>query len=433
MKGPEVVQNDSMSTSRDPALALLPLVIMGVSGSGKSTLGEALARSLGRDFVDGDDLHPASNLAKMRRGQPLDDADRAPWLEAIARLLGDPRAHPAGVVVACSALKRAYRDAFRSAAQLRFVFLDADRPLIERRFEARAAHFMPRTLIASQFEALERPDAGERDVLTLDANLPVEDAVRTAVEWFAGRIDHEHSILDSWQANAAPWASAIQEGRIASRTQVTNRGIVDAVRELSVRRVLDLGCGEGWLARALSLEGIAVTGIDAVDSLIAEARRLGGGTFAVCSYSDLAHGRFDQGNFDAAVCNFSLLGDESVETLCRSLPRYLAPSAHLVIQTLHPVVSCGRQPYQDGWREGSWEGFGPGFADPAPWYFRTLASWLALLARCGYRLIGCREPTAPGAGAPASIIFVARAPSAEAPGAAPDRESRPRQDPAKFT
>jgi carbohydrate kinase (thermoresistant glucokinase family) len=387
---------------------------MGVSGSGKSSFGAALARTMGTDFVDGDDLHPASNIEKMRRGLPLDDADRAPWLRAIAAVLADHASHPTGVVVACSALKRTYRDALRSAHGVKFVFLDADPALIERRFKTRAGHFMPGTLIASQFDALERPSATAGDVLTIDAALPVDAAVRAAVEFFGARwaaADRkEDSILRSWQSNAAPWTRAIREERIASRTLVTNRAITETVLDLRARRVLDIGCGEGWLARALGAEGVAVTGIDAVDSLITEARRLGHGTFAVCSYADLADGRFEAHDFDAAVCNFSLLGEDSVERLCRTLRGHLAPSAHLIIQTLHPVASCGNQPYRDGWRPGSWSGFEPEFSDPAPWYFRTVSSWLALLLRCGYQLIDCREPTAPDAPTPSSIIFVARVP-----------------------
>jgi carbohydrate kinase (thermoresistant glucokinase family) len=387
---------------------------MGVSGSGKTSIGSALARAMGRDFVDGDDLHPASNIDKMRQGRPLDDSDRAPWLRAIAGVLADHASHPAGVVVACSALKRAYRDALRSVPGVQFVFLDADRALIERRFETRDRNFMPGTLIASQFEALERPSPSESGVLIIDAALPVDAAVRTAVDFFGARSAAAHaqetSIIRSWQSNAAPWTRAIREERIASRTVVTNRAILDTVLALRARRVLDIGCGEGWLARALGAEGVAVTGIDAVDSLIAEARRIGGATFAVCSYADLADGRFEARGFDAAVCNFSLLGEDSVETLCRSLPRYLSPSAHLVIQTLHPVAACGDQPYRDGWRPGSWSGFGPEFSNPAPWYFRTLGSWLALLRRCDYQLIDCIEPTVPEAAAPSSIIFLARVP-----------------------
>jgi carbohydrate kinase (thermoresistant glucokinase family) len=387
---------------------------MGVSGSGKTSIGSALARAMGRDFVDGDDLHPASNIDKMRQGRPLDDSDRAPWLRAIAGVLADHASHPAGVVVACSALKRAYRDALRSVPGVQFVFLDADRALIERRFETRDRNFMPGTLIASQFEALERPSPSESGVLIIDAALPVDAAVRTAVDFFGARSAAAHaqetSIIRSWQSNAAPWTRAIRDERIASRTVVTNRAILDTVLALRARRVLDIGCGEGWLARALGAEGVAVTGIDAVDSLIAEARRIGGATFAVCSYADLADGRFEARGFDAAVCNFSLLGEDSVETLCRSLPRYLSPSAHLVIQTLHPVAACGDQPYRDGWRPGSWSGFGPEFSNPAPWYFRTLGSWLALLRRCDYQLIDCIEPTVPEAAAPSSIIFLARVP-----------------------
>jgi carbohydrate kinase (thermoresistant glucokinase family) len=392
---------------------MTPIVVMGVTGSGKSSFGSALARTLACDFVDGDDLHPAANIEKMREGRPLDDADRAPWLRAIAAELADHDSHPAGVVVACSALKRMYRDALRSVKGVQFVFLNADRALIEQRFKTRTGHFMPGTLIASQFAALERPPATESDVLTVDAALPVDAAVRIAADFFGARCSaarEENSIIRSWRSNATPWVRAIREARIASRTLVTNGAILDTVLALRAQRVLDIGCGEGWLSRALGAAGVAVTGIDAVDSLIAEARRLGGAAFAVCSYEEFADGRFEPRDFDAAVCNFSLLGEESVETLCRTLRGHLVPLGHLVIQTLHPVTACGNQLYRDGWRAGSWAGFGSEFSDPAPWYFRTLSSWLALLVRCDYRLIQCLEPTAPDASGPSSIIFVARVP-----------------------
>ncbi|MGD0493972.1 MAG: gluconokinase, GntK/IdnK-type [Steroidobacteraceae bacterium] len=395
-----------------PRCSRLPVVVMGVSGSGKSTFGSALARAMGREFVDGDDLHSAANVDKMRRGQPLDDADRAPWLRAIAAVLADGASYPRGVVVACSSLKRAYRDALRAAHRLQFVFLDAARPLIERRLEARRNHFMSQALIASQFDVLERPDHAETDILTLDAAAPVDAAVRAAVDYFSKRSSLDESredlILRSWRTNATSWARAIHDQRITSRTLVTNRAIVDTVLALAVRNVLDIGCGEGWLARALSLKGLAVTGIDATDSLIAEARTLGGGTFEVRDYADLVEGRFEHRDFDAAVCNFSLLGEDSVDSLCRAVRRYLKPSGYLVIQTLHPVAACGDHPYRDGWRPGSWSGFGPEFGDPPPWYFRTLNSWLALLRRFGYELVDCREPIAPDAPVPSSIIFVGR-------------------------
>jgi len=220
-----------------------PLVIMGVSGSGKSTFGSALARALDMSFVDGDDLHPAANVDKMRRGDPLNDDDREPWLRAITAVLKDDASHPSGVVVACSALKRRYRDTLRAAHGLRFVFLDAERRLAEERVEARPGHFMPSDLIASQFEALERPDDTETDVVTVDARLPVGAAVRAAIDLLGERSSaaqtQEQSILRSWNVNAAPWTHAVREERIDSRTHVTNRAIIEPLLALSVRRVLD--------------------------------------------------------------------------------------------------------------------------------------------------------------------------------------------------
>ena len=220
---------------------------------------------------------------------------------------------------------------------------------------------------------------------------------------------HEQQIIRSWNTNAKPWARVIQAGSIRSRKLVTDKAIVDAVVGVNPSRVLDLGCGEGWLARALSRSGMKVTGIDAVPELVAEAVRLGEAEFQVCDYGSIAARRWHSGPFAAAVCNFSLLGKESVESLLGGLGNYLEESGYFIVQTLHPVCACGDHPYQDGWRPGNWLGFSAEFSDPAPWYFRTLESWWTMLRRSGFEVQDCREPTAPAATAPASIIFICKA------------------------
>jgi 2-polyprenyl-3-methyl-5-hydroxy-6-metoxy-1,4-benzoquinol methylase len=214
------------------------------------------------------------------------------------------------------------------------------------------------------------------------------------------------SIVASWRKNAEAWTAAVREQRIESRMLVTDRAIVEAVLSRSPRRVLDIGCGEGWLGRALAGRGIELLGIDVVPSLIARAQAAGGGDFRVASYEEAAAGALDF-TADVAVCNFSLLGCESVDTIIAAIPSLLRPRGAFIVQTLHPSVACGDRPYQDGWREGSWDGFSSDFTDPAPWYFRTLASWLALLRRHRLRLLELREPVHPRWLRPASIIFIA--------------------------
>jgi 2-polyprenyl-3-methyl-5-hydroxy-6-metoxy-1,4-benzoquinol methylase len=223
----------------------------------------------------------------------------------------------------------------------------------------------------------------------------------------------EAQIVRSWNTNAKPWTKAIQTGSIRSRRLVTDQAIVDAVLNLTPRRVLDLGCGEGWLARALCASGIEVTGVDAVGELIAEARRLGGGEFHLQPYEAISSGRWRSEPFDAAVCNFSLLGKESVDSLIGAVGGYLCGAGHLIVQTLHPVAACGENRYQDGWRPGNWSGFSSDFRDPAPWYFRTLQSWISLLRTNGFELIECREPTVPDGAVPSSVIFVGKRCGAE--------------------
>ncbi len=132
---------------------------MGVSGSGKSTVGAALAQRLRVPFADADDLHPEANIAKMSRGEPLDDHDRYPWLESVGAWLAD---HADGGVMSCSALKRKYRDQLRHHTAIEFVLLAGSREVIERRQASRPGHFMPASLLSSQLATLEplEPDEG---------------------------------------------------------------------------------------------------------------------------------------------------------------------------------------------------------------------------------------------------------------------------------
>ena len=153
------------------------LIVMGVSGSGKSTIGEMLAERLGWTFEDGDRFHPASNVAKMSAGHPLTDEDRRPWLQAIANEID--RVCKAGerAVIACSALKRAYRDILvHGRDDVRIIFLDGTQDLIAARLAARKGHFMPPGLLASQFRTLE-PPAGDENPVTVSIDAAVETIV----------------------------------------------------------------------------------------------------------------------------------------------------------------------------------------------------------------------------------------------------------------
>jgi carbohydrate kinase (thermoresistant glucokinase family) len=137
-------------------------VVMGVAGCGKSTVAQALAERLGLPMIEGDALHPRANIESMRAGRPLTDADRWPWLDAVGAALA---AAPGGAVATCSALKRRYRDRLRAAAgDVTFIHLAGERDLIAVRMAARAGHFMPLSLLDSQFAALEPPGPDERAV-----------------------------------------------------------------------------------------------------------------------------------------------------------------------------------------------------------------------------------------------------------------------------
>jgi gluconokinase len=164
------------------------VVVMGVSGCGKTTIGQLLAEQLGVTYAEADSFHPPANVAKMASGQALDDDDRYPWLAAVADWITARSCAGEGGVVSCSALKYCYRDLLRQAyAEVWFLYLDVDRDLITHRVAGRSDHFMPMSLVDSQFQALEplRPDEAGAAV---DASAPPDDIVRTAVARLRG--DH---------------------------------------------------------------------------------------------------------------------------------------------------------------------------------------------------------------------------------------------------
>jgi carbohydrate kinase (thermoresistant glucokinase family) len=154
---------------------------MGVSGAGKTTVGERLAKRLGWRFEEGDELHPPANVAKMKSGQPLTDADRAPWLAAVAQVIEGWRQCGDHGVITCSALKRAYRrQIIDDHRDVRLIYLEGSRGLIAERLAARRDHFMPGSLLDSQFATLEPPGPDESPI-TIGIDRPAEDIVERIV------------------------------------------------------------------------------------------------------------------------------------------------------------------------------------------------------------------------------------------------------------
>jgi gluconokinase len=178
MSSTDRAANDSESNMAAPRV-----VVMGVSGCGKSTVGRLLADALQVHYVEGDDLHPAENVARMAAGTALTDADRHGWLQVVAGQLANATSRARGVVVSCSALKRSYRDLLRQAVpDLCFVHLQGTADLLRQRLAARRGHYMPPSLLQSQLDTLEPPAADER-ALSLDIAQPPQQLAAEAERW----------------------------------------------------------------------------------------------------------------------------------------------------------------------------------------------------------------------------------------------------------
>ncbi|WKN41763.1 class I SAM-dependent methyltransferase [Tunicatimonas pelagia] len=213
-------------------------------------------------------------------------------------------------------------------------------------------------------------------------------------------------VVDSWSANASAWISTIENEDLESRKLVTNQAIVETIAKYQPKKVLDVGCGEGWLCRALQQQGIKTLGVDAVADFITYARQQKQGQFEVASYQDLIQRKLlPLAPFDAAVINFALLDQEVTEQLLPALHRYLSQPGWLFIQTLHPHALGNEVPYQSGWHNEDWSLMKQPFTQPYRWYYRTLEDWVVLFSQSGYRLREIREPLHPKTQRPLSIIF----------------------------
>jgi len=215
----------------------------------------------------------------------------------------------------------------------------------------------------------------------------------------------ESTLLQSWHHNARAWTEAVRSGAIESRRQVTDQAILLAVMGRQPERVLDLGCGEGWLLRALAERGFDAVGVDGDATLIDAARVAGSSPVQVASYEELVEAKVDIGrDYDLICANFSLLHQDIIPLLA-AMNALLVPGGALVIQTLHPW-SAAAGDYQDGWREETFDGL-QGDWQPMPWYFRTLSSWLNALDMAGLQLTGLREPQHPQSPVPQSLLMIA--------------------------
>lgn len=196
--------------------------------------------------------------------------------------------------------------------------------------------------------------------------------------------DPRQLMMQSWRTNAEAWTQAVRNRVIESRRLATDAAILNAVIQLSPASVLDIGCGEGWLCRALAQYQIDTVGIDASPELIEQANAFGG-EFYVGTYSALP----DFGKrFDVIVCNFSLL-EEALNVVIQQFSRLLHQNGTLLIQTVHPSSISDAK--TEGWRVENFAGFGSDFPQPMPWYFRQTDSWLALLTENRFMVNGVLE------------------------------------------
>lgn len=209
---------------------------------------------------------------------------------------------------------------------------------------------------------------------------------------------YRERMMQSWRTNAVAWTHAVRDRQIESRQMVTDAAILAAICSVQPKSMLDVGCGEGWLCRAVAAQKIATVGVDASPELIERAQSLGGEFYVSC-YEEIP----DLGRrFDAIACNFSLL-EEDLDGVMRQMGVRLTPQGALFIQTVHPDAISDNE--TDGWHIENFAGFGADFSAPMPWYFRRCDSWVELLIRNGFVVEAILEPAHPVTVKPLSLLL----------------------------
>ncbi|MDN5213510.1 class I SAM-dependent methyltransferase [Fulvivirgaceae bacterium BMA12] len=217
----------------------------------------------------------------------------------------------------------------------------------------------------------------------------------------------KNQVINSWDINAKEWINLIENEGILSR-KVTNPAILDTIVKYSPDKILDFGCGEGWLTRSLAAKGFKAYGADAIAALVSYAQEKGSEKYFQLSYQEVISGvAIPFAPFDAMVFNFCLYEKEETVALLNQVRASLRKHGLVFIQTLHPfaMVKSGL-PYKSTWMDDAWKGLKGGFKAPHRWYFRTFESWLEDFKASGLQLLSMVEPMPTDDLLPTSVIFV---------------------------
>ncbi|MCM4165652.1 MULTISPECIES: bifunctional 2-polyprenyl-6-hydroxyphenol methylase/3-demethylubiquinol 3-O-methyltransferase UbiG [unclassified Arenibacter] len=216
----------------------------------------------------------------------------------------------------------------------------------------------------------------------------------------------ENNIIKSWNINALEWIKVIDNADIESR-KFTNRAILQLIGNSPAIKVLDIGCGEGWLTRSLGAMGKSTVGLDAIPQLLENAKKKGGGTYYQMSYEDIILGNpIPEAPYDAAVFNFCLYQKEGLGQLLKQVKNALSENGYIAVQTLHPFfLMQNNMEYKSQWIGDSWKGLPGNFTDGHAWYARTFESWISVFKKAGLQLHQLQEVTNDG-NKPLSVIFI---------------------------
>ncbi|PXX28224.1 methyltransferase family protein [Arenibacter sp. ARW7G5Y1] len=219
-------------------------------------------------------------------------------------------------------------------------------------------------------------------------------------------MDMEKNTIDSWNKNALEWIKVIDNAEIESR-KFTNKAILDVLGNSSAIKILDMGCGEGWLTRTLMGMGKSAVGMDAIPQLLENAKNKGQGTYFQMSYEEIIlENPIPKAPYDAAVFNFCLYQREGLSQLLRQVKKSLSENGYIAIQTLHPFFLLQNDlGYKSQWINDSWKGLPGNFTEGHSWYARTFESWMSVFKKAGLQLHQCQEVNNDN-NKPVSVIFI---------------------------